>query len=70
MNSGNTIWQVSAAAAPTEPFGAPATPIHVPSDADGATLELARRALEEALNAATARAYELADGRAGDKSGG
>jgi hypothetical protein len=26
-NAGNTIWQVSAAAAPTEPFGAPATPI-------------------------------------------
>jgi len=26
-NAGNTIWQASAAAAPTEPFGAPATPI-------------------------------------------
>ena len=26
-NAGNTIWQVSAAAAPTEPFGAPAIPI-------------------------------------------
>ncbi|NQW05415.1 MAG: prepilin-type N-terminal cleavage/methylation domain-containing protein [Acidobacteria bacterium] len=26
-NAGNTVWQVSAAAAPTEPFGAPATPI-------------------------------------------
>ena len=26
-NAGNTIWQVSAAAAPTEPFGAPAVPI-------------------------------------------
>lgn len=25
-NQSNTIWQVSAAAAPTEPFGAPATP--------------------------------------------
>ena len=25
-NQGNTIWQVNAAAAPTEPFGAPATP--------------------------------------------
>jgi len=27
VNSGNTIWQVNAAAAPTEPFAAPATPI-------------------------------------------
>ncbi len=27
VNAGNTIWQTSAAAAPTEPFGAPATPI-------------------------------------------
>ncbi len=27
VNAGNTIWQVAAAAAPTEPFGAPATPI-------------------------------------------
>ena len=26
-NAGNTIWQVNAAAAPAEPFGAPATPI-------------------------------------------
>jgi prepilin-type N-terminal cleavage/methylation domain-containing protein len=26
-NAGNTIWSVGAAAAPTEPFGAPATPI-------------------------------------------
>lgn len=26
-NAGNTIWQASAAAAPTEPFAAPATPI-------------------------------------------
>ena len=26
-NAGNTIWQINAAAAPTEPFGAPATPI-------------------------------------------
>jgi hypothetical protein len=25
-NQGNTIWQIAAAAAPTEPFGAPATP--------------------------------------------
>jgi len=27
VNAGNTIWQVSAAAAPTEPFAAPAKPI-------------------------------------------
>ena len=27
VNAGNTIWQVAGAAAPTEPFGAPATPI-------------------------------------------
>jgi hypothetical protein len=26
-NAANTIWQVTAAAAPTEPFGAPAVPI-------------------------------------------
>ena len=50
------------------PFGRGAVvagaPIHVPHDADDATLELARRAVEEALNAATARAYELVDGTA------
>jgi len=39
-------------------------PIYVPRDADDATLELARRAVEEALNAATSRAYEIADGTA------
>ena len=27
VNAGNTIWQLAGAAAPTEPFGAPATPI-------------------------------------------
>ena len=26
-NAGQTVWQVNAAAAPTEPFGAPAVPI-------------------------------------------
>jgi lysophospholipid acyltransferase (LPLAT)-like uncharacterized protein len=36
-------------------------PIYVPADADAATLELARKAVEEALNAVTSRAYELAD---------
>jgi hypothetical protein len=44
-------------------------PIHVPADADEATLELARRAVEESLNAATARAYQLA-GRSGDSGRG
>jgi lysophospholipid acyltransferase (LPLAT)-like uncharacterized protein len=37
-------------------------PICVPADADGAALETARHALEASLNAATARAYALADG--------
>lgn len=51
------------------PFGrgalAVASPIYVPRDADEETQELARRAVEEALNAATGRAYELADRSAG-----
>ena len=42
--------------------GVAGAPIYVPGDADAATLELARRAVEEALNAATLRAYEIADG--------
>jgi lysophospholipid acyltransferase (LPLAT)-like uncharacterized protein len=50
------------------PFGRGAAiaggPIYVPQDADAATLELARRAVEEGLNAATSRAYELVDGAA------
>jgi lysophospholipid acyltransferase (LPLAT)-like uncharacterized protein len=50
--------------------GVAGAPIHVPADADSETLELARRAVEEALNAVTARAYELADGAAGDQSRG
>jgi hypothetical protein len=50
--------------------GVAGAPIHVPADADGETLELARRAVEEALNAATVRAYELADGIAGDPGRG
>ena len=36
-------------------------PVRVPPDADGATLEAARRTLELALDAATARAYAIAD---------
>ncbi|NOT70320.1 MAG: DUF374 domain-containing protein [Hyphomicrobium sp.] len=35
-------------------------PIHVPRDADAATLEELRKKLETSLNAATVRAYELA----------
>jgi hypothetical protein len=50
------------------PFGRGAAiaggPVYVPQDADAATLELARRAVEEGLNAATSRAYELIDGTA------
>ena len=52
------------------PFGRGAgvvgSPIYVPRNADAETLELARKAVEDALNAATIRAYELADGTAGD----
>jgi lysophospholipid acyltransferase (LPLAT)-like uncharacterized protein len=36
-------------------------PVRVPPDADEAALEAARRAVEVSLNAATARAYEIAD---------
>jgi lysophospholipid acyltransferase (LPLAT)-like uncharacterized protein len=50
--------------------GVASAPIYVPQEADDATLELARRAVEEALNAATARAYEIVDGAAqGDGRG-
>jgi len=41
--------------------GVASEPLRVPADADGAALEAARRALEAALNAATARAYAIAD---------
>jgi lysophospholipid acyltransferase (LPLAT)-like uncharacterized protein len=55
------------------PFGRGALvaggPIHVPRDADHLTLELARRAVEDALNAATDRAYEITDGRGSAASG-
>jgi lysophospholipid acyltransferase (LPLAT)-like uncharacterized protein len=37
--------------------------IYVPSDADAAALESARQQIESELNQATARAYELADGK-------
>jgi lysophospholipid acyltransferase (LPLAT)-like uncharacterized protein len=36
-------------------------PVRVAPDADDAALELARKAVEDALNAATARAYAIAD---------
>src|SRR5438105_10346265 len=41
--------------------GGAGEPLRVPPDADEAALEQARRALEIALEAATARAYEIAD---------
>jgi lysophospholipid acyltransferase (LPLAT)-like uncharacterized protein len=41
--------------------GVAGEPVRVPADADAAELETARRALEAALNAATARAYTIAD---------
>jgi lysophospholipid acyltransferase (LPLAT)-like uncharacterized protein len=41
--------------------GVAGEPVRVPADADAAELEIARRALEAALNAATARAYAIAD---------
>ena len=41
--------------------GVAGAPVHVPADADAATLESARQAVEASLNAATERAYELAD---------
>jgi lysophospholipid acyltransferase (LPLAT)-like uncharacterized protein len=44
-------------------------PVCVPPDADGATLEAARRTLELALDAATARAYAIADRPRGERSG-
>ena len=40
-------------------------PIHVAADADDAALEAARRAVEDALNDATRRAYALAERRTG-----
>ena len=47
------------------PFGRGAgvagEPVRVPAEADGATLECARQAVEASLDAATARAYALAE---------
>ncbi len=42
--------------------GVAGEPLRVPADADDAALEAARRALEISLDAATARAYAIADG--------
>lgn len=45
-------------------------PIWVAADADDADVEMARRAVEDGLNAATARAYDLVDGHGQDRSRG
>ena len=50
--------------------GVAAEPLIVPSDADDAALETARRLLEERLNAATRRAYEIVDRAGGGASRG
>ena len=51
------------------PFGRSALvgrgPIYVAADADDAALEAARREVESSLNAVTARAYEIVDGKGG-----
>jgi hypothetical protein len=56
------------------PFGRGARvagrPVRVPSDADDAALAAAQRELELSLNAATKRAYEIADGNRGGSAGG
>ncbi len=44
--------------------------IHVPADAGEATLEAARLAVEESLNAATLRAYEMVDRPRGEPARG
>ena len=41
-------------------------PIRVPRDADDAAIEAARQELQARLDAITARAYEIADGRTGE----
>jgi lysophospholipid acyltransferase (LPLAT)-like uncharacterized protein len=56
------------------PFGRGARiagrPVRVLASADDAGLEAARRAVEESLNAATARAYEIVDHGHGDSARG
>jgi lysophospholipid acyltransferase (LPLAT)-like uncharacterized protein len=44
--------------------GVAAEPLNVPRDADDTALEAARQLLEQRLNAATRRAYEMVDGEA------
>src|SRR5262249_54853263 len=57
----------------TFPFGRSTgvvgAPIYVPRDADDETLELARRAVQEALNAATEQAYQIVDRTGGESRG-
>src|SRR5271166_1474420 len=50
----------------TRGAGVVGEPVRVPADADAATLEGARCALQAALDGATARAYAIADRSAGD----
>jgi len=45
-------------------------PVWVPPDATDQTLEDCRRQVEDNLNAATARAYAIADNRGGDAKRG
>jgi lysophospholipid acyltransferase (LPLAT)-like uncharacterized protein len=45
-------------------------PVHVPADATDEMLEQCRRQVEDNLNAATARAYAIADNRGGDAGRG
>ena len=56
------------------PFGRGAVvgvgPIYLPADADDAALEAARVMVEDELNKATARAYEIVDGPRATASGG
>jgi lysophospholipid acyltransferase (LPLAT)-like uncharacterized protein len=56
------------------PFGRGAMvgdgPIYVPANADDATLESARQAIEARLNAITARSYEIVDGPRPDSANG
>jgi hypothetical protein len=77
--SGRPIYPVAAAASPRFELGnwdrtvislpwsriaiVVGEPIRVPADAEKAGMEEARRAVEEALNAVTARAYEIVDSR-------
>jgi len=56
------------------PFGRGAAvcgePVRVPADADDAAMEACRRQLEDNLNGATERAYQIADRKGGDAGRG